>query len=55
MEFLLDQVKSESQDAERALEAIVRSMPSPEGMQLLEKLAAPNPRLARALTELTSH
>lgn len=54
MEFLLDQVKSESMDAERALEVIVRSMPSQEVMQRLEKLVTPNPRLARALTTLTS-
>lgn len=53
-EFLLDQVKSESPDAERALEAIVRSMPTPEVMQRLEKLAANNPRLARALSQQSS-
>lgn len=52
MEFLLDLVKSESLDAERAIEAVVRSMPSPETMQRLEKLVAPHPRLARALAAL---
>jgi len=51
IEFLLDQVKSESSDAERALEAIARSMPTPEVMQRLEKLTANNPRLARALSQ----
>jgi hypothetical protein len=53
-EFLLDQVKSESPDAERALEAVVRSMPTPEVMQRLEKLAANNPRLARAFSQQSS-
>jgi HEAT repeat protein len=53
-EFLLDQVKSESLAAESAVEAIVRSMPSSEVMQRLEKLTAGNPRLARALSQLSS-
>jgi len=52
LEFLLDQVKSESADAERALEAIMRSAPSPELAQRVEKAAAPSPRLARALAAL---
>ena len=52
LEFLLDLVKSESFDAERAIEAIVRSMPSPGIMQRLEKMVAPQPRLARALSAL---
>ena len=54
MEFLLEQVRSESLDAERALEAIVRSMPSPEILERVKKLVATNPRLTRALTTLTS-
>ena len=54
MDFLLDLVKSESFDAERAIEAVVRSMPSPETMQRLKKLVAPNPRLARAFAALSS-
>jgi hypothetical protein len=53
-EFLLDQVKSETPDAARALEAIVRSMPTPGVMQRLEKLTANNPRLARALSQQSS-
>ena len=53
-EFLLDLVKSESLDAERALEALVRSMPSPEIRQRLEKMVEPNPRLTRALSGLTN-
>jgi HEAT repeat protein len=52
MEFLLELVKSESLDAERAIEAVVRSMPSNEIRQRLEKLVAPHPRLARALSAL---
>ena len=52
LEFLLDLVKSESFDAERAIEAIVRSMPSPGIMQRLENMVAPQPRLARALSAL---
>jgi len=53
MEFLLDVVKTESMDAARALEALVRSMPSTETIQRLEKLVAPNPRLVRTLATLT--
>jgi HEAT repeat protein len=53
LEFLLDLVTSDSQDAELALEAIVRSMPSVDTKQRLEKLAEPNPRLRRALAALT--
>jgi HEAT repeat protein len=53
MEFLLELVKSESPDAERAIEAVVRSMPSQEIMQRLEKQVAPHPRLTRALSALT--
>jgi hypothetical protein len=53
MEFLLDLVKTESIDAEKAIEAVVRSMPSAETMQSLERLVAPIPRLSRALATLT--
>ena len=52
MEFLLELVKSESRDAERAIEAVVRSLPSNEILERLEKLVAPHPRLARALSAL---
>lgn len=52
LEFLLNLVKSESRDAERAIEAMVRSMPSGEVMQRLENWAAANPRLARAFEAL---
>lgn len=51
MEFLLDLVKAESLDAEAAIEAIVRSMPSEETRKRLEKLVIGNPRLARVLSE----
>jgi HEAT repeat protein len=48
LEFLLDLVRTESLNAEAAIEAIFRSMPSPEVIQRLEKLVAGNPRLTRA-------
>lgn len=47
LEFLLDEVRKESLNAETAIEAILRSMPSPETTKRLEKLTADNPRLAR--------
>ncbi len=53
-EFLLDEVKCESMDAERAIEGLVRSMPTSEVMQRLKQLVQPNPRLSRTLTSLTS-
>jgi HEAT repeat protein len=49
MEFLLDLVKSESFDAERAIEAVVRSMPSEHVVHRLEDLVKGNPRLVSAL------
>jgi HEAT repeat protein len=52
VEFLLGLVRSESLDAERAAEAVVRSMSAPEVMQRLEKLVAGNQRLARTFAEL---
>jgi HEAT repeat protein len=54
LEFLLDLVKTESIDAEHAIEAVVRSIPSREIMQRLAKLVAANPRLARTFAALTS-
>ena len=47
--FLLDLVRTESLDAERAIEAIVRSAPNQEIMHHLEDIVADNSRLARAL------
>jgi len=52
MQFLLQVVEAESPDAERALEALVRSVPSRETMDRLTGLVAPNPTLSRALATL---
>jgi len=49
MEFLFDLVRTESLDAEGAIEAILHSGPSDEIVQALENMVANNPRLARAL------
>lgn len=48
LEFLLEVVETESPDAEGAIEAILRSMPSAEILKNLEELTADNPRLRRA-------
>jgi HEAT repeat protein len=48
LEFLLNLVSTESLDAEAAIEAILRSMPSSEIVQRLERSVAGNARLARA-------
>ncbi len=48
IEFLLDLINKDSLQAEPALEAVLRSMPSSEVVKRLEKLVAPNPRLYRA-------
>ena len=47
LEFLLELVRKESLDAEPAIEAILRSMPSKEVAERLEKLTDGNPRLRR--------
>jgi len=47
-DFLFDLVQTDSVHAEAALEALLRSAPSPEITQQLERLASENPRLARA-------
>jgi len=47
--FLLELVRKESLDAERAIEAILRSRPSQEVVQRLEEAVAGNPRLAKVL------
>lgn len=49
LDFLLDLVRTESLDAERAIEAIVRAYSSDEVMSQLEQMVAGNARLARAL------
>jgi HEAT repeat protein len=47
VEFLLDQVRTESRQAEAAIEAILRAAPSEEITRRLEELVAGNPRLSR--------
>jgi HEAT repeat protein len=47
-EFLLDLVRTESLQAEAAIEALLRSMPSVDVTKRLEDLVAHNPRLSRA-------
>jgi HEAT repeat protein len=51
IEFLLDFIGKESLQAESAMEAILRSMPSAETLKRLEALVAGNPRLTRAFKE----
>ena len=48
LEFLLELVRTESLDAEAAIEAVLRSVPSQEIIQRLESLVAENARLKRA-------
>lgn len=48
VEFLLELVRSESLNAEAAIETILRAMPSDEVTKRLEQLVAGNQRLARA-------
>jgi HEAT repeats len=45
LEFLLDLIRKESLDAEGAIEAILRSMPSLDAIERLKKLVSGNPRL----------
>jgi hypothetical protein len=47
-DFLFDLVQTDSVHAEAAIEALLRSAPSPEITQHLERLVSENPRLARA-------
>jgi HEAT repeat protein len=49
LEYLLDLVRTESLNAEAAIEAVLRSMPSSEIIQRLERCVVGNPRLAHAL------
>ncbi len=48
LEFLLDVVRTESLQAEPAIEAILRALPNAEVTKRLEELVAGNQRLARA-------
>ena len=50
-EFLLDLVKSESLNAQGAIEAIARTSPSEELLKRLKEATAANSRLARVLAE----
>lgn len=49
LEFLLELVRTESLDAEPAIEAILRSMPSKDVTDRLGKLVKDNPRLKRVV------
>jgi len=51
LDFLLDLVRTESLDAEAAIEAIARAAPSVEVTRQLEQAVSGNPRLARALAK----
>jgi len=48
LEFLLELVGKDGLDAEPAMEAVLRSMPSPAVVERLEALVADNSRLKRA-------
>jgi len=52
VEFLLDQVRTESLQAEAAIEAILRAATSEEIKSRLEPLVSGNPRLSRAFQKL---
>ena len=47
-DFLFDLVRTDGAHAEAAIEALLRSAPSPEIIQDLERMVLQNPRLARA-------
>jgi hypothetical protein len=51
LQFLLGLVQTESLDAEAAIEAIIRSVPSQEIITRLQRIVAGNPRLAQVFTE----
>jgi HEAT repeat protein len=51
LEFLLEVVRTESLDAEVAIEAILRSMPASEVTKRLEQMVAGNQRLHRAFAK----
>jgi len=51
IEFLLDQVRNESPQAEAAIEAILRAAPSDETKKRLKELVSGNQRLTRALAK----
>jgi hypothetical protein len=51
LEFLLDQVRRESLQAEEAIAAVLRARPSPEVTKRLEELVAGNGQLSRTFTK----
>ena len=51
LEFLLERIRQDSLDAEPALEALLRSMPSEEFVERIRKLIVGNPRLLRVFVE----
>jgi HEAT repeat protein len=55
LDFLFTLVKTESLQAEAAIEAILRSRPSDEITGRLEQMVAENPRLKRAFATNRSH
>jgi HEAT repeat protein len=51
-EFLMSLVQTESRDAEPAMEALLRTRPSAEVIERIEKLVSGNPRLVRTFATL---
>ncbi len=47
LEFLLELVRKDGLDAEPAIEAVLRSMPSPAALERLKELVTSNPRLKK--------
>lgn len=54
IDFLLDLVKTETLDAEGAIEALSRSAPSEDLIERLQEVTSTNPRLARFLAEAST-
>ena len=52
LEFLLELIRTESPNAEAAIEAILRAVPSAEVIKRVEELAAGNKRLAQVFAKL---
>jgi hypothetical protein len=51
LEFLLDRVRTESLDAEGAIEAVLRFRPSQDVIERLKQMVAGNPRLMSVFAE----
>jgi hypothetical protein len=54
IEFLLNVVRADSTDAEPAMEALLRSAPSPSLIENIQRLIVDNPRLNRAFSNFHS-